>query len=178
MRQGRFEAMLLRWLEGSSQGCVVTLLLPDPSDLEPFKAMTLAKKSKDGGMAGQILEIEWREQTDEEPPITPEEVAKAFDARVIHSQPRTVGPLCLLAVRWCKDPLFQEWLSSAYAKKWEPLRELPPEEWAKRIVLDLCKIPSRTELDENGDAARDFDELIRKPFMFVAAAHVATHAIR
>jgi len=45
------EVMLLAWSESHTGGCKVTFQLPTPEDLEPFKALTVAK----GKTAGQLF---------------------------------------------------------------------------------------------------------------------------
>lgn len=67
-------------------------------------------------------------------------------------KPKT-GPLCLLAVQWCKDPEFQIWA------------DVQDEESAKQFILTTCGVDTRKDLDTNSHAAADFDDYIRKPYM-------------
>ena len=91
-----------------------------------------------------------------------------------------IGPLCLLAVKLCREPDFQAWLQHEFphlADEWEPC---PPEQWAKNVILDVCEISSRRDLDESVMAAQAFHDIIRKPFHdFVEKAKLAVaHAGR
>ena len=61
------------------------------------------------------------------------------------------GPLCQLAVQWCKDPQFQIWA------------DVRDEEAAKQFILAECEIESRKEIDTK--AAARFEAYFRKPFM-------------
>lgn len=70
------------------------------------------------------------------------------------------GQLCVMAVNFCADPAFQDWLG------------LETEEGAKQMILAECGIDSRRELDTNKEAGRIFLEKIRGPFM----AHKASLA--
>ncbi len=61
------EAMLMSWSETHSGGAKITLLLADPEDLEPFKAMTIKK----GKVAGQRLMYALVEIGHDEKPVDP-----------------------------------------------------------------------------------------------------------
>ena len=83
-----------------------------------------------------------------------------------HKPKEKIGSLCLLAVQFCKNPTFWEWLGIDP----EVYRNRPSvgEEVAKANILELLsetKIVSRKELDTNPEAARIFQEQIRQPFM-------------
>ena len=63
------------------------------------------------------------------------------------------GPLARLAGQWCADPQFQYWIGADSADQ------------AAELVREKCGIRSRAELDHDGEAASQFDWLIRLPFM-------------
>lgn len=65
--------------------------------------------------------------------------------------------LCIMACVFCRDPLFRKWMS----------RDGPSinENAAKGIILGVCGVKSRNELDTNPEAAARFHELVRKPFL-------------
>lgn len=80
--------------------------------------------------------------------------------------PATVS-LCALACMWCRDPAFQAWLELVYPQEWSEADTAGdgPERVAGRVVRRVCGVASRKELDTNQEAARDFDALIREPWM-------------
>lgn len=70
----------------------------------------------------------------------------------------SIGPLCQWAVMRCKDERFLEWLEIVF----------PPKEYdqhsARDLILNVCEISSRKELDTNPRASDLFDERFRIPF--------------
>lgn len=139
------EVMLLSWSETSSGGAKIVLQLPDPDALEPFKRMTLATKST----AGQRLMAVFA-------------VVEEGEPEGDHAH-RTLGPLALLAVRWCRDPKFLAWAGFSYPD--ERTHFLLTQEEARALILDRCKIGSRRELDLVPAAGKVFNEQFRVPFM-------------
>lgn len=132
------EVQLLRWSETSNQGATITLQLSDASDLERFKTMTLAK----GKQAGQRLAAVMVEVGDDEKPVIQPE-----------QQKEKPGQLCVMAVNFCKDPMFRQF------------HNLDDEEEAKDFITGFCGIASRKELDSNKHAADQFLKFIRAPFL-------------
>lgn len=78
-----------------------------------------------------------------------------------HKPKEEIGPLCLLAVQWCKDPTHWRW----WRLKSGGVYNVENEEEAKHMTLVTCNIKSRKELDTNPEAARIFQNKIRKPYM-------------
>lgn len=72
---------------------------------------------------------------------------------------QSVGPLCKWAVIQCTKPGFQIWLGVLFSQKC--VNEID----AKRIILEVCGITSRKDLDTNRKAHDLFNDLIRKPWM-------------
>lgn len=74
--------------------------------------------------------------------------------------------LCGLAVRWCDDPHFHTWLDEVMVEEMAraAIEAKTPEDQAKAVVLDVCKITSRKELDTSDLAAHLFRELIMEPY--------------
>lgn len=146
------EVMLLSWAETSNGGAKIVLQLPDPSELEPFKAMTLAK----GKIAGQRLAAVFVPIDEVERPVE--------EPRPEHRKP---GPLCQLAVMWCRDPAFLQWagrssmLIESVGGDYRPMTEQEAKAW----ILDLCRIGSRRELDTVESAKATFQRAIRDPYM-------------
>lgn len=143
------EVMFAGYRDSNASGPVMSFLLSDAEHLALFRGMTAAK----GGKAGQrfyltLVPIADDERTDGEP----------NDAA--H---RKLGPLALLAVQWCRDPGFQEWAGVNWPTELPP-RRLTHEE-CRAVILDVCKIGSRKELDTVPSAAAVFQREFRGPFM-------------
>ena len=151
------EAMLLSWKETHAGGATITLLLSDPSDLDKFRALTVAK----GKVAGQRFMYALAEVGDDElPKGKPNEVIDVTG----EGDPSKIGPLCLLACRWCVDPVFQEWVGAPPPNKSDPLGHGNSEADAKGFINGCCRIQSRKELDTNPEAAERFHKYVRIPY--------------
>lgn len=74
------------------------------------------------------------------------------------SKDRVTG-LALLAVEWCKDPEFLEWMKS------ETSYIAESESDARLAILDICDIQSRRELETDRRAIAVFNQEIRGPYM-------------
>lgn len=70
-----------------------------------------------------------------------------------------VGPLCLEAVRYCEMPEFWEWVTS------DSGHHVYDAAGAKVVILFVCGVKSRKELDLDQLAANEFTHKIRTPFM-------------
>ncbi len=128
-----------RWSDSSTQGVQITFALPDSQDLEPLK-----------GKEGRRFMAVLVEIADDETPVQP---APQKDTR---------GPLCREACDLCKMPEFQRWV---YECEWAHGCDEPSEQNAKDVILMICGVRSRKDLDTNADAAADFRNRIRIPFM-------------
>ncbi len=71
------------------------------------------------------------------------------------------GPLCMLAVQWCRDEAFQDWI----VKRYGPRNAMPSELMAKEIMKSRLNIKSRKELDTDLEAQNLFQQIIRLPYM-------------
>lgn len=136
------EVMLLGWSESHNGGAKVTFQLADPSDLEPFKAMTVAK----GKTAGQRLACVLVEIGDDEQPVER------------HEEKPKGGTLAKLAGMWCNDPRFWEWLTKCCDRPCSKTGD------AAHWIRQWCSVNSRTELDSDEEAAARFHSRIREPF--------------
>lgn len=129
------EVMLAGWSQTHNGGAKVTFWLQDDTDLEAFKAMTVAK----GKTAGQRLALVAVEiGDDEQPKAQPEQKG---------------GELAKLAGMFCQQPEF-----------WEFCRADDADE-ARDWILGVCGIQSRRDLDHNPKAAQLFHDRVRKPYM-------------
>lgn len=113
--------------------------------LDAFRGLTIRK----GKTAGQRLAMVLVEINDDETLVEPEK-----------DRP---GPLCILAVNWCKDPVFSKWLLRKYGVDMDA--GLSPELAARRAIHRICEVQKRTELDTDEQAANRFQTLIRGPYM-------------
>lgn len=73
------------------------------------------------------------------------------------------GPLCILACRWCKDAEFWAFLRS---ESWSCFTEAE----AQNILLSICGVSSRRDIDSRPSATESFHTQIREPFMEWKAA--------
>jgi hypothetical protein len=92
-----------------------------------------------------------------EPEITPPAAGK----------PRG-GALSQLAGKWCRRTDFQKFLRDGWPNLWAEARVHWPvdggEELARDVVVAICGIHSRAELDHDPRARRVFDDVIRHRF--------------
>lgn len=149
------EVMLLGWSESHNGGAKVTFQLADPSDLEPFKAMTVAK----GKTAGQRLACVLVEIGEDEQPVA-REVSPMSSGQVSPNLGDTPkgGPLAKLAGMWCNDPKFWKWAADEFGE------QITNAEEAAEMVRYLCQVASRAELDATVASQVRFHALIRMPY--------------
>lgn len=164
------EMQLAGWSETHTGGCKVTLWLPDTTDLDVFRAMTVRK----GNMAGQRLAVAMVLIGDGEAPAAPPAPVVSRTntptqqaAPEPHPGPERAAPqqevfkgLTRLAIEWCELPQFWSWLSYTWGSR-------PPvtnAHQAKLMLCELCGIESRKELNTDPGAAEYFNSVIRTPF--------------
>ena len=153
----QIEFWLAGWRKTHSGGSVVSFWVHD-DDLAYFEAATVRK----GKMAGQryvgyLVQIGDDEKPDPKSvqPLTEDEKASA--APHAKTKPHFPDGLCGLAVKWCEDPHFKEWVR----REWNiGVREFDPRE----VILGSCGIKSRTELNTNENAADLFTAIFRTPY--------------
>lgn len=79
-----------------------------------------------------------------------------------------LGARCKWAVMRCKELVFQEWIIDEFRPDWEQaavtLGALSEEDLALWLILKICGIESRKQLDTDPAAAKIFDEKIRVPY--------------
>ena len=164
------EAQLTAWGESSTTGAWVKLWV-HPEDLESFKTMKL----RVGRTAGQRLGVAIVQLGDDEAIVEHHDGQAAAPAPAPEPPPPRpvpdkfkphIGALGMLAVRWCKDRDFQQWLAFGDAS-----RMVFDEAAAKEFVLEQCGVierygnqASRKHLDIDPDCAALFDQRIRIPF--------------
>lgn len=157
------EAQLLGWSESHNAGAKLTLALPEPEDLAPFRTMTVKK----GKAAGQILACLVVEMRDGEDPIAALQrgLASGIPMSMLppKQEPVQVGPLCKLAAMWCRREDFQLWAAETYGDRVSPV-PMDREEFAKQAIYEVCGINSRRLLDTDDFARHSFNEYFRIPF--------------
>lgn len=139
------EVQLAGWSDSHTSGAKVTFWLSDPTLLDAFRGMTERK----GKTAGQRLAMVLVEISDQETLVEQPEAPK-----------EPIGELCRLAVMWCKDEAFQQWIADVAG----PGIGLCEQD-AKNELYAMCGIQSRKELDTDAEAVNKFHRLIRIPFM-------------
>lgn len=147
------EVQLAGWSDSHNSGAKVTFWLNDPAKLEAFRGLTERK----GKTAGQRLAMVLVEIGDDEQPVEPSKPAEI--------EKEKPGPLCMLAVAWCKDNKFQDWLFEKLAISGWQMSPVTSEETTKNNLCLLLGIQSRREIDTNPEAAMRFQTLIRLPYM-------------
>ncbi len=173
VRGKEIELQLLGWGESHNSGCKVTFAV-HPEDLEYFKNKTERK----GKIAGQIfmavlVEVDgvpekpvtdWKPI---DPPLTDVEraILKIPPRAHVSNTSHFPGGLCGLAVRWCDDAHFQQWLELNHAEEWWSTQVFDkPEEKAKKVICSVCEIDSRKQLDTAIGADRIFRSHFLEPY--------------
>lgn len=82
--------------------------------------------------------------------------------------------LALLAVLWCDDKTFRDWILLHF-KNYVNMDVSTPEGAAK-FVRQYCGIRSRRDLMFNGEAIALFNRDIREPYMAWVQSHMSAHA--
>lgn len=138
------EVMLAGWSQTHNGGAKVTFWLSDDTDLEAFKAMTVAK----GKTSGQRLALVAVEIGDDEQP------KPVMGNPMSDAAPGTKGgELARLAGMFCQSVHF-----------WEFCRCDDADE-ARDWILRVCGVQSRRDLDHNPTAAKLFHDRVRKPYL-------------
>lgn len=149
------EAMLLDWSVTARGGAKIVLQIPSAEEMEPFKALTLAKR----GGAGQRMAAVFVLIGDDEQPL-PLEGAK-------HADKPLGGPLARLAGIWCGDETFQRWVTEqeAFAEAiLESPEGLDATGLAAHVIRIICNVASRAELDHDARAAALFHKHFRDAY--------------
>ena len=75
--------------------------------------------------------------------------------------------LCGLAVKWCSDPHFHNWLDYEFIEEMAAagIDAKTPEDQAAAVIKRVCKIDTRKELDTIHSAGAMFREHIMGPYI-------------
>ena len=144
------ELMFLNWSDTATSGGKIVFAV-GPDDLEQFKHLT----RKEGKRPGQRF-------------------MAAFALVDEQEQPERIGPICTLAVMWCREPAFHEFLGEsfpdvcAFVKKTNS--HATAEDAAAEVLRSVLGVSSRRDLDTDPAAARRFTNLVRGPYRAYLAA--------
>jgi hypothetical protein len=147
------ELQFAGWTDSSRGGPRVTFRLADRDLLERFI-----------GCEGKRYACMLVELGDDETPAEPAAPAAAKTAAPAKRE--RMGPLCEWAVMRCGEPTFQAWAALPRPKRWRiDDIDQSPQGRAKAVILCLCDVQSRKELDTNPVAAQRLHDLVRRPYM-------------
>jgi hypothetical protein len=163
MKQGiEAELWLQNWNESANGGCKLIFEI-GPDELEPFKALRTRSGKKVAGQrfAAVLVLIDDDESVvPAETKPTPRAKREESDEEIKRGWSDEVGFRARLAVLWCDDERFQQWIAA------NDFVEGPVDaKVAKRVVCDVCSIGSRKELDTDEDAWDSFCGFFRSPYM-------------
>lgn len=157
------ETMLLGWQRSHNGGSKIILQVPD-EDLVHFEKMTVKK----GKMAGQRLAAVFVEIGSDEKPVPQPATLEQAKSEAPKEKKDPLGGLSKWAVMRCQDPHFQEWIRNAFPGECEiALGEGINPTWeqvTKAVILSVCGIQSRKDLDTDELAQRRFNERFRHPY--------------
>lgn len=139
------ELQLAGWSETHTGGCKVTFWLPSSEDLDAFRALTVRK----GNAAGHRFMAALVEIGEDEQPVTTH-----LDEESKHK----LGPIAWWMVQRCAEPEFQAWITELYGYG------NASESAAREIVLYLCGVNSRKDIDGDKIAATRAKTVIMKPY--------------
>lgn len=166
------EMQLAGWSKTHKGGSKVVFWLPDDDALSAFEVMTVRK----GNQAGQRFACVLVEIGDDEKPVQlaadidawledkdKDKIVFAMEGLLPKPEKPPIGPLCKLAVQWCKEPEFWKWATKIESANYgEPING---ECFAKEWLITVCQIRSRRELDAFEHKANLFHRRIRVPYM-------------
>lgn len=116
--------------------------------------------------------------------LTPEHLRQREAEKRQRLEARGMRP-AFLAVQWCSDLDFQQWLLSApelndsrAAARDAAIQSghptVPLDKFTAMVMCHACGITSRRELDEDADARSRFDRNIRRPYITWQQANTTT----
>lgn len=147
--------------DGSRSGPCVTFRLPDRDDLDKFT-----------GLEGRRFACMLVLLNDQEEPEAPPAAAKTKAATLpaTRTKRERMPPLLDWTVKRCDEDSFQQWCIDLWdAGETREIMVLDPDNssraaFAKEVILKLCGIESRKELDADERAAKRFHERVREPY--------------
>ena len=164
------EVQFAGYSDSSRSGPRVTLRLADRSELERFV-----------GCEGKRYMAVLVEIGNDEQPVSAAPAPAAESA----AKRERMAPLCEWTVMRCGEPLFQRWAFDRAQALFGPAGiaeitkkartpEGAAEKLAREVVVHLCGVESRNELDTNATARDSFNANVRKPFIQWSAQQEVT----
>lgn len=74
-------------------------------------------------------------------------------APVVEEPKERSGQLCIMACNFCKDKHFQTWAG------------VNTEDQARNLILELCQVTSRKDLDKSFASEELFHRMVRTPYL-------------
>lgn len=156
------EVQFKGYTDSSRSGPCINLRLDDRDLLEKFV-----------GMEGRrfrclLVLLNDREEPEAPPPTRTKRKAAAETLPPAPPPPpakrERMAPLCEWAVKACSDKNFQDWASHQHEAGGGQFKFTSLQEEAKGVILSLCGVASRKELDTDPAAAKRFHERVRLPY--------------
>jgi hypothetical protein len=135
------ELMLAGWSETHTGGAKVTFWLPDASDLESFRSMTVRK----GNASGQRFMAVLVELGPNDEPVP-------------QDRDRRPGPLLQSALALCRTEDFQRFAIASMGRA--SIAGFSSEDAAAAHIKSFCRVSSRKDLDGSRAAAEMFSRLM------------------
>jgi hypothetical protein len=181
------ELMLAGWDESHAGGRKVTFWVADDDEFQYFKNATVRK----GKVAGQRYQTVFVQLTDDDKPDKASlEPAREPAKGIVQTSvgPRGTGlvdepaksaakkrggghfpdGLCGLAVMWCEEKHFQDWLASEFPEEWNTAAQKvfgkSPPFVATQVLYDMFEITTRKALDEDKEVGGQFRDVIMLPY--------------
>ena len=82
--------------------------------------------------------------------------------------------LCIMACIFCRDPMFLAWVDHMARQSGYVAETKATEADAKEFILAVCEVQSRNDLDRYPQAAYNFHEFVRKPYLAWKEEHANT----
>lgn len=145
------DAQFVGWSDSHTGGPIIKLRLPSSDDLDKFRALTVGK----GAQAGHLFSVAIVEHDGAGNISPPPEGTKASPG----TEPKARnGPLCIEAIDYCRNVMFQRWVSQTEQVE-------ATEANAKEFILATCGVDTRKKLDTDEEAKLAFINLVRVAFL-------------
>lgn len=130
---------------------------PDPESIKPLAGVAKAHELAEAGAAGAAVHTQ--------------KPTESVESGVREHRNKFPAGYCGLAVRWCDDVHFRDWLAVTFPEVWKwtalqvnILHKTAGSERAAALIKRVCHVQSRTELDTIPDAHALFRDRIFTPY--------------
>ena len=139
--------------------------LPTPADKDRQDAKRLKAALADAGAQPPAVVVDQatfdKTIADAFPDKKPAAILMDNGGSVSHKFP---DGLCGLAVMWCGDEGFHDWLGGTYPEEWAKNPDAPADERAKGVICRMCGVTTRKDLDTFKEAEVLFHQQFRVPY--------------